>query len=259
MKKAIESADVPHCIVPQCNGLVKPDIVFFGEQLPEAFFQNRHLPAMADLVIVMGTSLTVQPFASLPSLAREGVPRLLLNLEQVGDLGSRPDDVIILGDCDSGVRKLAECLGWEDELEALWLEVGGKVKEKEAARLREERQKMSKDEILEAEIEKLTGEVDTALKLSKDHTDRVNDSFDRDSNKAQASSTPSVVEPDTPRPGSKEPTSTPAVNGKPPINTERVTIEVSAEPTTVEPGGILDVTLPQNKPNSENHNSKSRI
>jgi NAD-dependent histone deacetylase SIR2 len=82
--------EVPHCTVPQCNGLVKPDIVFFGEALPEAFFKNRHMfPAMADLVIVMGTSLSVHPFASLPQFASEGVPRVLINKEIVGDFGSQ--------------------------------------------------------------------------------------------------------------------------------------------------------------------------
>jgi NAD-dependent histone deacetylase SIR2 len=174
MIKAVEVGEAPHCIVPQCNGLVKPDIVFFGEPLPESFHRNRHVPAMADLVIVMGTSLTVQPFASLPQFASEGVPRVLINKEIVGDFGSRLDDVMVLGDCDEGVRKLADALGWRDELESMWLEVGGKVKEKEAARLREQRQAMSKDEFLEAEIQKLTGEVDSALKISKDHEERVN-------------------------------------------------------------------------------------
>jgi NAD+-dependent protein deacetylase SIR2 len=75
MKKAIQNKDVPHCLIPQCNGLVKPDIVFFGEQLPEAFLRNVSLLPAADLCIVMGTSLSVHPFASLPSLCSEGVPR----------------------------------------------------------------------------------------------------------------------------------------------------------------------------------------
>jgi NAD+-dependent protein deacetylase SIR2 len=75
MKRQIRDKEVPHCIVPQCNGLVKPDIVFFGEQLPEAFHNNRLLPYEADLVIVMGTSLSVQPFASLPGQCREETPR----------------------------------------------------------------------------------------------------------------------------------------------------------------------------------------
>ena len=48
------------------EGLVKPDIVFFGESLPPRFFQKMQTDfPKADLLIVMGTSLTVHPFASL--------------------------------------------------------------------------------------------------------------------------------------------------------------------------------------------------
>jgi NAD-dependent histone deacetylase SIR2 len=251
MAEAVESGEVPHCQVPQCNGLVKPDIVFFGEQLPESFHKNRHVPAMADLIIVMGTSLTVQPFASLPQFAREGVPRVLFNLEPVGDFGSRPDDVIVLGDCDSGVRKLADALGWRDELEKLWLEVGGEVQEKEASRLREERKVMSKDELLEADIEKLTEEVDFALKLSKDHTQLVNSQLDKDSNKAQASSTPSISDPevlDHSNQRARGDSSAASLKENTPVNTERVASSTPAKPPTVNTETILDITLPQNKP-----------
>ena len=40
----------------------------------------------------------------------------------MSSLGSRPDNVLILGDCDTGVCKLAETLGWLNELETLWAE-----------------------------------------------------------------------------------------------------------------------------------------
>jgi NAD-dependent histone deacetylase SIR2 len=259
MKEAVFKGDVPHCIVPQCNGLVKPDIVFFGEALPEAFFQNRHVPAMADLVFVMGTSLSVQPFASLPHAVMDGVPRVLFNLEAVGDLGSRADDVLELCDCDSGVRKLADALGWRDELEALWLEVGGKVDEKEAARLKEERKNRTKDEALEAEIEKLTSEVDTALKLSQDHTSRVKDLLDKDSSKAQKSSTPPVTASESPSKaeGNVEgiPAS-PAPTKKTPANVEKLQAAHPAETPSVNSKAIVDVTLPQNMPDKENPASK---
>ena len=58
MKSSITKREVPHCLTPQCNGLVKPDIVFFGEALPENFHTNRMIPSTADLCIVMGTSLS---------------------------------------------------------------------------------------------------------------------------------------------------------------------------------------------------------
>eukprot|EP00966_Prymnesium_polylepis_P171630 3968264-Prymnesium_polylepis.1 len=59
------------------------DIVFFGEQLPERFFSlaSSDFPD-CDLLIVMGTSLKVQPFASLTSRVAPNVPRLLINREQ---------------------------------------------------------------------------------------------------------------------------------------------------------------------------------
>ncbi|KAH8760098.1 DHS-like NAD/FAD-binding domain-containing protein [Hyaloscypha sp. PMI_1271] len=279
MIQAVEAGEVPHCTVPQCNGLVKPDIVFFGEALPEAFFQNRHVPAMADLVIVMGTSLSVQPFASLPQFASEAVPRVLINKEIVGDFGSRPDDVVVLGDCDEGVKRLADALGWRDELESMWLEVGGKVREKEAARLREQRQAMSQDEILEAEIEKLTGEVDAALKMSKDHEERVITQLEKSSSNeistsaapassddipsgtimtkeeskdhlSSGQSTASSEVPTKSEGGWKEPPSTPAIGENTPPTVENVNKELPSAAPQADGKVIVDVTLPHQRPNT---------
>lgn len=170
MRQAVSKRDVPHCLTPQCNGLVKPDIVFFGEQLPEEFRRNRSLPSSADLCIVMGTSLTVQPFASLPGFVSEGVPRILINLEQVGGLGSRPDDVLVLGDCDAGVRKLAAALGWKKDLEALW---EGTSQERPTTNGNHKRPQRDKDELLDDQIITLTREVDQSLKICDDHTARL--------------------------------------------------------------------------------------
>ena len=56
---------VPRC--PICGGVYKPDITFFGEALPEDAFRGAAaLCAEADLVVVLGSSLVVQPAASLP-------------------------------------------------------------------------------------------------------------------------------------------------------------------------------------------------
>ncbi|KAF2195634.1 NAD-dependent deacetylase sirtuin-2 [Zopfia rhizophila CBS 207.26] len=159
MQKAIREKSVPHCLQDSCNGLVKPEIVFFGEQLPTQFFMNKALPAEADLCIIMGTSLSVQPFASLPQFCSEGVPRVLINQEQVGGIGSRTDDVLVLGDCDDGVRKLAEACGWLEELEEMWAKTAP-IKAK-----KDEKPKKSRDEQLEDEVAKLTREVEESLKL----------------------------------------------------------------------------------------------
>jgi NAD-dependent histone deacetylase SIR2 len=164
MHEAIEKKEVPHCLDASCNGLVKPKIVFFGEQLPSEFFDNHSLPSEADLCIVMGTSLSVHPFAGLPQICRRDTPRVLINSERVGDMGGRPDDVLMIESCDSGVRKLAEACGWLQELEELWAKTARD--EKPAAPPKDEVKK-SRDELLEDEVDKLTREVDESLRLGK--------------------------------------------------------------------------------------------
>ncbi len=169
MKVTIQKMEVPHCIRKSCNGLVKPDIVFFGEALPESFHRNRSLPAKADLAIIMGTSLTVQPFASLPSFVKEETPRVLINFERVGGLGSRTDDVLLLEDCDAGVRRFADALGWREELEQEWARANpdkGRRKEQEAP-------VKTRQEKLDNEVEKLTRDINTSLKLSGETSDRI--------------------------------------------------------------------------------------
>ncbi|CUA67951.1 hypothetical protein RSOLAG22IIIB_07633 [Rhizoctonia solani] len=54
--------NIPKCKNPKCRGLVKTDIVFFGESLPEKFHDSLHTLPFADLAPVIGTSLTVDPF-----------------------------------------------------------------------------------------------------------------------------------------------------------------------------------------------------
>ncbi|KAL8278103.1 hypothetical protein RQP46_009563 [Phenoliferia psychrophenolica] len=76
IKPQIELGQVVRCENPKCKGvkgaLVKPKIVFFGEGLPERFFNRMPDLASADLLIVLGTSLTVQPFASLVNYSLAG-------------------------------------------------------------------------------------------------------------------------------------------------------------------------------------------
>jgi NAD+-dependent protein deacetylase SIR2 len=161
MREHVEKADVPHC--ESCDGLVKPDIVFFGEGLPERFHIKRNEAAMADLVIILGTSLTVHPFAYLPQMCSDDTPRVLFNLERVGGIGSRADDVLAIGECDTGVRRLADALGWREELEDMWV---GLVGEKEAILQRARASQGNKD--IEEEVGRLTEQVDAVLRVQSD-------------------------------------------------------------------------------------------
>ena len=96
-------------------------------QLPPSFVPAVQNLPHADLLIIMGTSLTVHPFASLAGMVGPYCPRVLINLERVGDLGSRPDDLVLLGACDDIVRDLCRELGWEEELDRLWQETEASV------------------------------------------------------------------------------------------------------------------------------------
>jgi NAD-dependent deacetylase sirtuin 3 len=121
VKNAIFSDRIPRCKHKYCSGVVKPNIVFFGEDLPQRFHSLK-LPdfSKCDLLLVMGTSLEVEPFASLVTLSRHSVPRLLFNREMVGPFRSsrcRHTDVTVRGDVVESVRVLVQGAGWEVELE----------------------------------------------------------------------------------------------------------------------------------------------
>ncbi|XP_045502717.1 NAD-dependent protein deacetylase sirtuin-2-like isoform X1 [Colias croceus] len=135
IKERIFADEIPICT--ECPGVVKPDIVFFGESLPDRF-QNclQEDFQKCDMLIIMGSSLEVQPFASLIDMVPEWCPRLLINREKAGARspilrlwglmhgGLQLDedsvrDVARLGDCDEGCQELADKLGWGDELRVL--------------------------------------------------------------------------------------------------------------------------------------------
>ena len=63
----VRAGEVPGC--DKCGGSVKPDIVFFGESLPEYALSEAEREAhAADLMLVLGTSLTVYPAAAVPEI-----------------------------------------------------------------------------------------------------------------------------------------------------------------------------------------------
>lgn len=77
-----DSADPPDC--PSCRGILKPDVVFFGEPLPEETLSLAMRQAReCDLFIVVGSSLVVYPAAYLPLIAKEaGAALVIVNLTE---------------------------------------------------------------------------------------------------------------------------------------------------------------------------------
>jgi len=83
IKKRLDAGEeVPDC--ETCRGILKPDIVLFGERLPDKVFSEAASRAEnCDLFIVVGSSLIVYPAALLPSYATDaGAELIIINLSE---------------------------------------------------------------------------------------------------------------------------------------------------------------------------------
>jgi NAD-dependent deacetylase len=71
----------PPCAV--CGGILKPDVVYFGERLPDRALERAIAAATdGDVLLAVGTTLTVQPVASLAALAADsGAEVVIVNAE----------------------------------------------------------------------------------------------------------------------------------------------------------------------------------
>ena len=141
----ILKGEIPKC--EKCNSLIIPDVVMNDDDLPEEFFDQLDKDFHeCDLLIVMGTSLKVEPFPGMIEDPPFNVPRVLINNEPVvtyvEELGEKNGkiveisedrlsqkfkfghffnrrDIFIGGDLEDNVTKLIKELGWEEELNNL--------------------------------------------------------------------------------------------------------------------------------------------
>lgn len=68
----------PDILCYECGGIIKPKVVFFGEPMPEReLFLANELATQCDLMLVIGSSLQVEPAASIPRIAYRGGAKLI--------------------------------------------------------------------------------------------------------------------------------------------------------------------------------------
>ncbi|MBZ0290309.1 MAG: NAD-dependent deacylase [Anaerolineae bacterium] len=81
IRKFLDDREVPHC--PKCGGVIKPNVILFGEQLPVRELQGAKEAARhADLMLVVGSSLEVAPAGDLPLLAvRNDAKLIIINID----------------------------------------------------------------------------------------------------------------------------------------------------------------------------------
>ena len=91
LDKVVAMIEADPASAPECHACIaplKPDVVLFGEFLPEDALRRAHdLAAQADLMIAIGSSLEVHPVASLPGITLANGGRLVLITQ-----GSTPYD-----------------------------------------------------------------------------------------------------------------------------------------------------------------------
>lgn len=81
LRPFLKKGDLPKC--PDCNHVLKPNVVLFGEQLPfQALYGAQEVARNCDLMLVVGSSLEVAPANEIPALAhRFGAKIIVINLD----------------------------------------------------------------------------------------------------------------------------------------------------------------------------------
>ncbi|KAI5960659.1 SIR2 [Candida pseudojiufengensis] len=114
---SIRGGLIPRCFqcwrnienAPFNHGVYKPDITFFGEDLPEKFYSCLSKDAIdCDLVIVVGSSLKVEPVSSMIDQIPKNVKKVLINKDPIPD---KNFDLSLLGYCDDITAYLLKTLG----------------------------------------------------------------------------------------------------------------------------------------------------
>ena len=133
------------------KGVVKPNSVLFGENLPKRFFKLYPTDfANCDLLLVIGTSLQVAPCSQLPAYCSSDCVRVVINTNLIAtydedlvynektnklidlDENSHKElfkfnhvtnrrDIFLQGDCEVICKQIIDALGWTDELNSIHL------------------------------------------------------------------------------------------------------------------------------------------
>ncbi|MBI2426149.1 MAG: NAD-dependent deacylase [Candidatus Hydrogenedentes bacterium] len=106
---ARHTGSAPHCVA--CGGIMKPDVVLFGEIIPElAMTESELLVRRCDFVLIVGTSATVYPAAGIPATAKQhGAFVVECNVEET-DFTCSITDIFIQGKCGETLPLLAQAM-----------------------------------------------------------------------------------------------------------------------------------------------------
>jgi NAD-dependent deacetylase len=95
---------LPRC---ECGEILKPDVIFFGEAIPEdALYRSFKLADSAEVLMVVGTSAVVSPANSIPGIAkRNGAKVIEINKERT-HLTLSLTDIFLQGEAGEIIDRL---------------------------------------------------------------------------------------------------------------------------------------------------------
>ena len=98
----------PRC---ECGGILRPNIVFFGETIPaQAIRRSRQAAADCDLMLVVGISAVVQPAAMIPVIAKDNGAKIVeINPERT-PLSGEISDYLIMGGAGEVLNRIVAAM-----------------------------------------------------------------------------------------------------------------------------------------------------
>jgi len=105
IQKRLEAGEPdPHCVI--CGGVLRSATILFGESLPkDALEQAVALSQVTDLMLIVGTSLVVNPAAQLPIIARRSGAKLVIVNREATPLDNQVD-LVVRGDAGPALSQL---------------------------------------------------------------------------------------------------------------------------------------------------------
>ncbi|WP_027722449.1 SIR2 family NAD-dependent protein deacylase [Maridesulfovibrio zosterae] len=109
-----DASKIPDCELPvrcpECSGIIRPDLVFYGEQIPSDAYKNAfELADQSDVVIVAGTSGGVVPASLIPPRIQDAGGKII-EINRTPSAYSGMSDIFIEGSVESVLPKIAQSL-----------------------------------------------------------------------------------------------------------------------------------------------------
>jgi len=92
---------------PKCEGLMKPDFVFFGEQIPDdAYLKSFEEAKNADVVLIIGTTGLIVPASTIPHIAKQNGAKIIeINVES-SEYTESVTDIFLQGKASEIMKQL---------------------------------------------------------------------------------------------------------------------------------------------------------